>query len=185
MDLPQCCSLFLLGKHELPFGLGWGWYQEMDYETGAGLDVSSLKKQSSFETAVSCISTLLESLRELLPLENVFLLSYASGADVAMEVASRVTFGGCICFRGGDIREVAAGAGSKKTQVLQLLGKKDGRFPEGRVKSAKDANVEQVYFDKDGLMGDSKEEVIALFKWLAPRLNKRMPKMEKMFGSSK
>lgn len=101
MDLPQCCSLFLLGKHEIPFGLGWGWYQEMDYETGGGLLVNSKERRETFESAVSSVTSLLESVADISPLENVFLLSYASGADVAMEVASQITFGGCMCFRGG------------------------------------------------------------------------------------
>eukprot|EP00520_Triparma_pacifica_P016622 CAMPEP_0118663108 /NCGR_PEP_ID=MMETSP0785-20121206/17219_1 /TAXON_ID=91992 /ORGANISM="Bolidomonas pacifica, Strain CCMP 1866" /LENGTH=161 /DNA_ID=CAMNT_0006556757 /DNA_START=487 /DNA_END=969 /DNA_ORIENTATION=+ len=161
MDLPQCCSLFLLGKHEIPFGLGWGWYQEMDYETGGGLPVNSKKRRETFESAVSSVTSLLESFADISPLENVFLLSYASGADVAMEVASRITFGGCMCFRGGD----SVKSSFKKTDVLQLLGRRDGRYSGTR---AANKRVEQIHFDRDGQMGDSKEEVKELFKWLAP-----------------
>ena len=73
-------------------------------------------------------------------LENVFLLAYASGADVAMEVAGRVKFGGAACFRGGDWE----GGRGKVTDVLQLLGKEDRRYG---VKGAGGDKVERFVVD--------------------------------------
>ncbi|GMI47353.1 hypothetical protein TrCOL_g11221 [Triparma columacea] len=181
MSLPQTLSLFLLGPHEIPFDLGYGWYQSMDYSTGDPLPFGHASRSRTFLSSVSKVVRLLEGIRDGEgggSLENVFLLAYASGADVAMEVAGRVKFGGAACFRGGDWE----GGRGKVTDVLQLLGKDDRRYG---VKGAGGDKVERFVVDADGRMGDSKEEITELFKWLAPRLNKRMPKMEQMFGGVK
>ncbi|GMH52977.1 hypothetical protein TrRE_jg6320 [Triparma retinervis] len=165
-----------LGPHVIPFDLGHGWYQSMDYTTGSPLPPLHPTRSRTFKESVDKVCNFLSTIRDegQASLENVFIISYASGADVAMEVAGRVAFGGAACFRGGDWGK----GGRKVTDVLQVLGRRDKRYG---IRGGGE-RVEKFVVDKDGAMGDSKEEVEELFKWLAPRLNKRMPKMEQMFG---
>jgi predicted esterase len=183
LDLPQTGVLSLLGCHELPFDLGYGWYQEMDYETGSQLSGSDNRRRNTLQAAVNTMKSFLTDLNEIIALENVFIFSFSSGSTVAMSLSQTMPLlGGAVCVCGG-IPEHASATSGRPAPVLQIVGEKDELFPPESAKACAkkygDSHVEMlVVKGKRHGMINSKEETLAFHTWIAPRLARRMPKIE-------
>ena len=102
---------------ELPFGLGYTWFEEMDYQvTGDVRPVDHPRRLQSLGHAVSAMNMLLSSLTDhnnndkttyyWIP-ERIFLFGFSAGACLAMEtcrlwkIRCHVPLGGAICIGGG------------------------------------------------------------------------------------
>ncbi|KAI2499297.1 phospholipasecarboxylesterase [Fragilaria crotonensis] len=91
MALPQTATLALSARgaygEPLPLQLGYTWFQEMDYTTGAPLPES--QRQRSLHEAASKFCQFLHQLivqeQWIIP-ERVFLLGYGAGGALAMQV---------------------------------------------------------------------------------------------------
>ena len=196
LSLPQTAVLSLLGPAVLPFDLGSAWFQDTDYDTGSPLPWSSPLKRSSLAAAVASLTSLLSSLSSLLPLENVFLFGFSTGATVAME-AAKITrlLGGAACVCGGVApkREEGGkgakageegGGGGEGAPVLMITGGADELFPPCAASSARDAygagsvKLLTVPGKPHGMIGTERES-LAFCSWIAERLARRMPALEK------
>ncbi|KAL7498243.1 hypothetical protein ACHAWT_006175, partial [Skeletonema menzelii] len=120
MALPDSSSLLPKSKSnstfvQLPFGLGYTWFEEMDYQvTGDVLPNDHPRRMQSLGHAVSAMNMLLSSLTDhsknetfyWLP-ERIFLFGFSAGACLAMETCRlwklrrQVPLGGAICIGGG------------------------------------------------------------------------------------
>jgi predicted esterase len=122
MELPQTATLALSSNNvELPFGLGYTWFEEMD-DLGNVLDNDDARRLSSLGKAVDWLEELLicllfevDSNKESTDIinsftwipERVFLLGFSAGACLAMELCrswranKRSALGGTICIAGG------------------------------------------------------------------------------------
>lgn len=117
MNLPDSSSKLKSNSTfvELPFGLGYTWFEEMDYQvTGDVLPNDHTRRLQSLGHAVSAMNMLLSSLTDhnndktsyWIP-ERVFLFGFSAGACLAMEACrlwklrSHVPLGGAICIGGG------------------------------------------------------------------------------------
>jgi predicted esterase len=95
----------------LPFGLGYTWFEEMDYKTtGQTLDINDTKRIHSLHHASENIDYLIDQLihndQGWIP-ERIFLLGFSAGAYLAMNVCynqmqrGKRPLGGVICIAGG------------------------------------------------------------------------------------
>jgi predicted esterase len=153
---------------ELPFGLGYTWFEEMDYKlTGEVLTNDHPQRITSLRHAVKSLDILLSSLTDQnnesswIP-ERIFLFGFSSGACLAMELCRlwklkrRMPFGGCICIAGGiktisltDSNSDTSTATSPQesqnqqfTDVLIITGSKDTTF------TPKEAQKTKSYYDE-------------------------------------
>jgi predicted esterase len=139
---------------ELPFGLGFTWFEELDYqETGLPLPHSHPRRIESLKRAVQYTSQTIQSLTPELstkkndngwPSERIFILGYGAGATLAMEVAAElqsdsnkhaVVLGGVINIHGGmtpsccdddGVSTSTRASPSNMSQLRQLYGTKVG-----------------------------------------------------------
>jgi len=158
MNLPQTATLSISasvqmevdngnqGKFvELPFGLGFTWFEEMDYQlTGDVLPPNDSRRVSSLARAVRLMCALLDSLAKTYIPERVFLFGFSSGACLAMEScrawheSGKLPLGGAICVRGGirtksklEHKKVANHA----TDVLIMSGSDDATYSVSMAKN--------------------------------------------------
>ena len=105
MALPDTEIMSVLPGKELPFSLGWAWFDEMDYGTGETLPPTSGVRLGGLKSAVEEVRRLVQAVAETaFERECVFLFGFSSGATVAMEVARSFggrRIGGCVCVCGG------------------------------------------------------------------------------------
>jgi len=120
-SMPSKSSFFV----ELPFGLGYTWFEEMDYaSTGEVLPKEHPRRLKTLKHAVELMDALLCSLTGIhseggnnddysttttttwIP-ERIFLFGFSAGACLVMETcriwmnAGRMALGGAICISGG------------------------------------------------------------------------------------
>ena len=194
---------------ELPFGLGFTWFEEMDYQlTGDVLANDHPRRLNSLGCATSAMVVLLSSLTDKFAPESsywiperVFLFGFSAGACLAMESCRlwrsqrRVPLGGAICIGGGIKTESLPGyvaANSccddekhKCTDVLLITGSNDTVFSHKQALISKcfyDSTKVQIY-NKHGKghgMIESREEMQIVMEFLSKRLVRRMPSMEDM-----
>jgi predicted esterase len=125
MALPQTATLALSASNvEIPFGLGYTWFEETDWGNGNSLDDNDPKRLRSLSRAVDLLMHLicfligvdpddrqsgLDSVDDTaiwIP-ERIFLLGFSAGACLAMELCrswmlnGRTALGGAICIAGG------------------------------------------------------------------------------------
>jgi predicted esterase len=154
MNLPQCAMLSLSascmdeGFTTLPFGLGYSWFDEMDYTTGMPLERDHDILISSLKGAVEKFDLLFDELIQLWVPERIFLFGFSAGACVAMQTCwsrferGKMPLGGAICVAGGvnqictkKFNEEGTGQNNvvdqepiEKTPVLIIGGSKDEKY---------------------------------------------------------
>ena len=202
MNLPQTATLSIsasmqmeVGKEnhgfvQLPFGLGFTWFEEMDYQvTGDVLQPCDSRRVSSLDHAVRLVTALLDSLTKTYIPERVFLFGFSSGACLAMETcrawheSGKLPLGGAICVRGG-IRTKSKSEHKKvanhATDVLIMSGTDDATYSVSVAKSESrrhytDPSKVTVHVQKEKghEMISSKEEMKVVMKFLSTRLVRR------------
>lgn len=120
MELPQTATLCIHansmgeGFVTLPFGLGYTWFEEMNYHTnGNKLQAHDEKRISSLTKAVEKIDHLIDDIimqeetdNNWLP-ERIFLFGFSAGASLVMNLChhrvqiGKLPLGGAICIAGG------------------------------------------------------------------------------------
>lgn len=186
---------------ELPFGLGYTWFEEMDYEcTGETLDSNHPRRLKSLTTALEILYPLLCSLTDQgitdftwLP-ERVFLFGFSAGGCLAMELCrmwmekGRIPMGGVICIAGG-VKTKGLGNSTQQTQqptdVLVITGEDDSVFSPADAQLSKrlyNASKVQIHVQKGKGHGmvDRKEEMQAIMEFLSKRLARRFVSMESL-----
>ena len=174
MDLPQTAILSIHasscdnGFTNLPFGLGYTWFDEMDYSTGKPLDNNSPQRLATLNQAADKLVEILDALSTSddstgdseagWQPERIFLFGYSAGACLAMDAClKRMTkrsrpFGGGVCIAGGikcetppNIESVTVDTGSCEgyTPILLVVGALDDNFPP-----ASAAGAAQLYKDR-------------------------------------
>lgn len=189
---------------ELPFGLGYTWFEEMDYKlTGEVLTNDHPQRIQSLRHAVMSLDILLSSLTDdqndessWIP-ERIFLFGFSSGACLAMELCRlwklkcRMPFGGCICI-GGGIKTITLTDNdsdtSTATDVLIITGSKDTTFKPRHAQETKsyyDASKIKIHIQegKGHGMIESRREMQVVMEFLSKRLVRRMTSMEGMSSS--
>ena len=163
MALPQTASLsisassFDRGFTVLPFGLGFTWFEEMDYDvSGDRLNDDDPRRLRSLKRSTMKLCELIDS---LLPRqesgmagededgagwipERIFLFGFSAGACLAMEACLRIIhqarqpLGGAVCVAGGLKCDPTLGSKlststleSRYTPILIVAGSNDGMFP--------------------------------------------------------
>jgi predicted esterase len=143
MVLPQTATLAISASrfHPLPFGLGYSWFQEMDYATGEALTQDHHARRTSLDKAVYNFAQLLTMLlyEQWIVAERIFFMGYGSGATLIMELcqiwnlrhADRPALGGGICIGGGSAGPPADNetSNAQGTPILLLCGAQDKTFP--------------------------------------------------------
>ncbi|KAL7458661.1 hypothetical protein ACHAWC_010289 [Mediolabrus comicus] len=212
MKLPQTATLSLSASMksssfvELPFDLGYIWFEEMDYKlTGEVLTNDHPQRITSLRHAVMSLDILLSSLTASWIAERIFLFGFSSGACLAMELCRlwklkrRMPFGGCICIAGGiktisltDSNSDTSTATSPQesqnqqfTDVLIITGSKDTTFTPKeaqKTKSYYEANKVQIHIQegKGHGMIESRQDMQVVMEFLSKRLVRRMASMEGM-----
>ncbi|KAL9185326.1 hypothetical protein ACHAXT_003103 [Thalassiosira profunda] len=211
MQLPQTATLSISASAslqlsngvakfvELPFGLGYTWFDEMDYmTTGETLLKDHPRRLQSLNHAVEILEPLLCSLIGIdadgggnandatwIP-ERVFLFGFSAGACLAMEIckvwmnAGRMPLGGAICVAGGISSKYTSEEHDKSTDVLIVAGSND------TVYTKKDAQLSQKLYPiaivslqkgKGHSMIESKGEMQVVMEFLSKRLVRRMISM--------
>lgn len=195
---------------ELPFGLGYTWFEEMDYQvTGDLLKNDHPRRLQSLGDAAVAMDVLLSSLTDhsnnessyWIP-ERVFLFGFSAGACLAMETCrlwkrmSNAALGGAICIGGGIKSESLPGSlavinrGDEQfqfTDVLIITGTRDIFYPQEdalKTKSCYDYDGSKVQLHvqqgKGHAMIESREEMLVVMEFLSKRLVRRMRSMEGM-----
>ena len=188
---------------ELPFGLGYTWYAEMDYSTGEKLPMDHPNRLKSLNHAVKLMDLLLSSLTGIsserdnnasdatwIP-ERIFLFGFSAGACLVMELcrmrfnAGRLPLGGAICIAGGiqNQGELQITQQNQPTNVLIITGSKDTAYPPDAANLSKQlyhASKVHVHFQKGKghSMIESKEEMRVIMEFLSKCLVRRMVSME-------
>eukprot|EP00985_Skeletonema_marinoi_P030346 scaffold31682_cov212-Skeletonema_marinoi.AAC.14 len=194
---------------ELPFGLGYTWFEEMDYQvTGDVLPNDHPRRLQSLSHAVLAMNALLSSLTDhssnvssyWIP-ERIFLFGFSAGACLAMELCRlwklrrNVPLGGAICIGGGIKTESLPGCVAvnyngdddqhKFTDVLIITGSKDTVYSQkmaAQTTSIYDGSKVQTHVQQGkghGMIG-SREEMQTVMEFLSKRLVRRMSSMEDM-----
>ena len=192
---------------ELPFGLGYTWFEEMDYSTGETLSKDHSRRVKSLEHAVEILDPLICSLigmsnneiEETWIPERIFLFGFSAGACLSMELcrrwmnAGRMPLGGAICIAGGiQTKDQLSGTkqrdGTNTTQnqatdVLVIAGDRDQTYTKQDSELSKqlyDPSKVQIHIQKgkDHAMIQSKEEMQVVMEFLSKRLVRRMVSME-------
>jgi predicted esterase len=194
---------------ELPFGLGYTWFEEMDYQvTGDVLPNDHPRRLQSLSHAVLAMNALLSSLTDhssnessyWIP-ERIFLFGFSAGACLAMEICRlwklrrNVPLGGAICIGGGIKSESLPGCVAvnyngdddqhKFTDVLIITGSKDTVYSQkmaAQTTSIYDGSKVQTHVQQGkghGMIG-SREEMQTVMEFLSKRLVRRMSSMEDM-----
>ncbi len=142
---------------ELPFDLGYTWFEEMDYEfTGEQLPNDHPRRLKSLKHALDFLELILCSLTGIndtnheefasesttwIP-ERIFLFGFSAGGSLAMEMcrmwmtAGRSPLGGSICVAGGIQTEMEllgvtkSNHQSMPTDVLIIAGERDETYPK-------------------------------------------------------
>jgi predicted esterase len=154
MNLPQCAMLSLSascmdeGFTTLPFGLGYSWFDEMDYSTGLPLKRDDDRLISSLKGAVEKFDMLIDEIIQLWVPERIFLFGFSAGACLAMQTCwsrferGKMSLGGAICVAGG-VNQICTETFHKegteqkyvddeepieKTPVLIIGGSKDEKY---------------------------------------------------------
>ena len=202
MNLPQTATLSIdasmqmdvdnedHGFVELPFGLGFTWFEEMDYQlTGDVLQPYDSRRVSSLAHAVRLVSALLDSLTKTYIPERVFLFGFSSGGCLAMESCrawhecGKLPLGGAICVRGG-IRTKSKSERKKTanhaTDVLIMSGSDDVTYSVNMAKNESRRHypdpskvVVHVQQGKGHEMISGKEEMQVVMNFLSKRLVRR------------
>lgn len=150
MALPQTATLALSARgaygEPLPLQLGYTWFQEMDYTTGAPLPESQRQRNLHETASKFCqfLHQLIVQEQWIIP-ERVFLLGYGAGGALAMQVCvlwntpthqqhnavpPSPPLGGAICVAGGASSIPQATAESlTTTPILLMVGENDESFP--------------------------------------------------------
>jgi predicted esterase len=193
---------------ELPFGLGYTWFEEMDYQvTGDVLKNDHPRRLQSLGDATFAIDVLLSSLTDhstdessyWIP-ERVFLFGFSAGACLAMETCRlwkrrrNIALGGAICIGGGIKTEslpVCLAVNNRGddqyefTDVLIITGSKDVVYSQEEALKSKscydyDGSKVQIHIQQDKGHGmiESREEMQVLMEFLSKRLVRRMCSME-------
>lgn len=151
MALPQTATLAISASrfHPLPFGLGYSWFQEMDYANGDMLPQDHRARRTSLDKAVSNFAELVRMLLDerWIIAERIFFMGYGAGASLIMELcqvwrrrhSDWPALGGGICMGGGSTGPPAdnESSGSQGTPILLLCGAQDEKFPPFRANEAK------------------------------------------------
>ena len=197
---------------ELPFGLGYTWFEEMDYSTGETLSKGHPKRLKSLEHAVELLDPLICSLVgssnnkneethdvTWIP-ERIFLFGFSAGSCLSMELcrkwmyAGRMPLGGAICIAGGiyQLPGMKQMNGDNATQnqatdVLIIAGDRDQTYTEQDAELSKqlyDPSKVQIHLQKgkDHAMIQSKDEMQVVMEFLSKRLVRRMVSMEGQSG---
>lgn len=141
---------------ELPFDLGYTWFEELDYEfTGEPLPKDHPRRLKSLKRALDLLELIVCSLTGIndanhkdvsesttwIP-ERIFLFGFSAGGSLAMEMcrmwmnAGRLPLGGAICVAGGIQTEMKllgmtkSNRQSKPTDVLIIAGERDEAYPK-------------------------------------------------------
>jgi predicted esterase len=178
MALPQTASLSLNSKIcgiELPFDLGYSWFQDMDYSTGDDLPQMNEKRIASLHHTAEFLRQLIKRLHSAWIPERIFFLGYGAGATATMEVCRLWTtdqpLGGAICVGPGLGSLKQESSRARKTPVLLL-----SEHPQvlQQCKEAYDhecgKDSVEIYVQPKKGMISSPQEMGAVMKWLAPRL---------------
>jgi predicted esterase len=203
MALPQTAALSLSascpGFTELPFQLGYTWFQEMDYTTGSPLSRDHAMRQSSLLSATQRLCDFIQGLTQQWIPERIFLLGYGSGATVAMTTCQywcqnckKPALGGAVCVGGGDCLSSipitinkTCGSNERASQaspILLVVGGNDAGFPPSVAKTIQskymhdcgsgNEQLVQIHVqpNKAQSMISSEEESKAVMEFLAPKL---------------
>jgi predicted esterase len=203
MALPQTAALSLSascpGFTELPFQLGYTWFQEMDYTTGSTMSRDHTMRQSSLLSATQRLCDFIQGLTQQWIPERIFLLGYGAGATVAMTTCqywwqncNKPALGGAVCVGGGDCLSLipiainkTCGSNDKNSQaspVILVVGGKDAAFPPSVAKTIQSKYMHEcgsgneqlvqihVQPNKAQCMISSEEESKAVMEFLAPKL---------------
>ena len=186
---------------KLPFGLGYTWFEEMDYEcTGETLPSNHPRRLKSLTYALEILYPLLCSLTDQgisdfawLP-ERVFLFGYSAGGCIAMELCrmwmekGRIPLGGVICIAGG-VKTKGRGNSTRQTQqqptdVLIITGEEDSVYSPADAKLSKrlyNASKVQIHVQKGkGHEMVDRKEMQAVMEFLSKRLVRRFVSMESL-----
>ena len=190
---------------ELPFGLGYTWFEEMDYSTGETLSKDHSRRVKSLEHSVEILDPLICSLIGMSNNENeetwiperIFLFGFSAGACLSMELcrrwmnAGRMPLGGAICIAGGiqtkdqlpGKHRVSNTTQNQATDVLVIAGDRDQTYTKQDSELSKqlyDPSKVQIHIQKgkDHAMIQSKEEMQVVMEFLSKRLVRRMVSME-------
>ena len=227
MQLPQTATLSLSASSsfnsddgddnsssklvQLPFDLGYTWFEEMDYNTGETLSKNHTRRLSSLLHAVVLIEKLLCSLiidcgdddDGWIP-ERIFLFGFSSGACLVMELCrkwvmheGRMSLGGAICIAGGVHNETVElkgknGNNTKQqtqqlTDALIITGDKDTTYTREDAEVSRQmygSSKVQVHIQKGkghSMIG-SRGEMQVIMEFLSKRLVRQMPSMESQCG---
>jgi len=148
---------------ELPFGLGYTWFEEMDYSTGEILPKDSPRRSKSLKHALYLLEPLVCSLTGIdvddgadasdtiwIP-ERIFFFGFSAGGCLVMEFcrmwmnAGRMPLGGAICVAGGvsakekvpdEKGQIKPPRQYQTTDVLIFTGKNDATYPVEAARSA-------------------------------------------------
>eukprot|EP00956_Cyclotella_meneghiniana_P001025 scaffold1229_cov49-Cyclotella_meneghiniana.AAC.3 len=205
MQLPQTATLALSARNvELPLGLGYTWFNEMDC-LGNSLRPDDEMRLRSLRNAVDWLRHLLclligssrESDERLWIPERIFLLGFSAGACLTMELCQlwRVNddhqpLGGAICVAGGvktktPFKTNDNNSGNNTTDVLIIVGSNDKIYSkDDAVKSKQlyESSKVQIHVQhsKGHSMFSSRSEMEVVMEFLSRRLVKRMVSMENM-----
>jgi predicted esterase len=177
MALPQTASLSLNSKIcgiELPFDLGYSWFQDVNYGTGEVLPQIHEKRTTSLHQTVAFLHELIKRLHSAWITERIFFLGYGAGATVVMEVCRLWTgqpFGGAICV-GLGLGGVDESSHTPKTPILLLSENREllQQCKEGYYEHECGKDLVETYVQPKKGMISSPQEMGAVMKWLAPRL---------------
>ena len=208
MELPQTATLALSARNvALPLDLGYTWFEEMDY-MGETLGNEDQRRLSSLSRAVDWLEHLLGLLIGSSPSssgtwipERIFLLGFSAGACLVMETCrswrenGRLPLGGAICVAGGIKSKTLPKSknsnsmerqSNEATDILLITGTNDETYSEESAVKSKQfygthskvqLHIEQ---NKGHTMIGSRDEMLAVMKFLSQRLVRRMSSMENM-----
>lgn len=210
MQLPQTATVALSASGsnvELPLGLGYTWFNEMDC-VGNSLPSNDETRLRSLCNAVDWLNQLLCLLidsshnetesdgRFWIP-ERIFLLGFSAGACLTMELCQmwrnnddHQALGGAICVAGGIKTNVPVKtkdnmSGNNTTDVLIVVGSNDEMYSkEDAMKSKQlyEPSKVQMYVQqrKGHCMFSSRSEMEVVMQFLSKRLVRRMVSLENM-----
>jgi predicted esterase len=142
MALPQTATLTISARsyEKVPFGLGYTYFKEMDYETGDPLPETHPVRRYSLQAAATKINIILKQLileeQWIIP-ERVFFLGYGAGAALAVQSCvmwceqGHSPLGGAVCVAGGASLlddDEPIDADKATTPILLMVGEKDEYF---------------------------------------------------------
>lgn len=207
MEMPQTATLSINanamgeGFVTLPFGLGYTWFEEMDYNTGQVLNLDNARRVVSLNNASDKLDQLIDRIMkedEMWLPERVFLLGFSAGACVVMNVCynraqqGKRGLGGAICVAGGlkgrTMNDQSSIVVSPEfTPLLLMGGENDETYPSTMLQlDAKLYNTNHkqdlvrtfIQARKEHGMIKEKEEIKCIMEFFADKMVRRMIAME-------